>query len=174
MQKKALFPVFARYRDARGSNGWRSRCAKTPRKQGSTHTDDVSLTRCFHSFAATDAVRAVRVATSAFVDGETRDELVLSAGGCTNDNILVPAGQPACQNKRCNRQRELSREYAHQAFVSFTIDWCGRHAHLQASRANAANAFRGRAWPNAQTKNEVCAVDRAPVLLAQRSRMSSA
>jgi hypothetical protein len=84
----------------------------------------------------------VRAEVSAFVTGESCDELRLSAAACAHDDILVSAGYAACEHECRNRQRELSREYAHQAFVSFAIDWCGRNAHLQASGANPAEAFR--------------------------------
>src|SRR5262245_43905156 len=105
--KKALFPVFA-HRSAlagitRHVPGTPSACAKTPGKQGSTRTDDVALTECFHSLDEVRTVRAVRVRALRLGRREASDELCLSASSCTNEHVLVPAGESSRQYKCRNR-----------------------------------------------------------------------
>ena len=98
---------------------------------------------------------------------EAREQARVSRGCCTNEHILVPAGQAAREHQRCDGHCKLPGEYSHESFVSFAVDRRGRDAHLQAPRAHAGDAFGRSTRAHTQVKNEVSAPCRAPRWLAR-------
>ena len=98
---------------------------------------------------------------------EAREQGGVSRRCCTNEHILVPAGQSARENERCDGHSELPGEYSHESFVSFAVHWRRRDAHLQATRAHAGDAFGRSARTHTQVKNEVSAPCGAPRWLAR-------
>jgi hypothetical protein len=81
---------------------------------------------------------------------EARDEIGESRRASANANILVSAGDAACQYERRNGHCKLSGKYPHQSFVSFAVDRCRGNAHLKSTGAHACEAFRRRARTYAQ------------------------
>src|SRR5687768_6600783 len=98
----------------------------------------------------------------------------MSRSCCTNEHILVPTGEAARQNECCKGRCELARENSHQAFIGGAFHGRSGHAHLQATCSHACEAFRRGARTNAQAKQKIGALDGAPGLIDQRSRMSNA
>ena len=79
---------------------------------------------------------AVMTALCAILFFEAREDLDVSIGCRTNDDILVSAGDTTRQHERRDRHGKLSGQYSHQPFVSFAVDRCCRHSQLQSSRTH--------------------------------------